>query len=74
MYQVDWVQLIPVFSDVLIGISAVTGAIVVIIGLRSWSREYIGRIEYDLSRRILNAIYKVRNGIEIVRKGNTVDT
>lgn len=46
---------------------AVTGVIVAILGLRTWRRQLRGRTEYELARRLLRAVYTVRDELAYVR-------
>ena len=61
---IAWIS--PVRDIVLIGAAAV-GAIVSILGLRTWRKQLRGRTEYDLARRFLRAVYRVRDAIRGVR-------
>ena len=47
--------------------AAATGAIVAILGLRTWKAQLRGHTEYDLARRLLRSVFKVRDEIAGVR-------
>lgn len=64
-----WIQIISATKDVLVAAAAVTAAVVGILGLRSWRRELHGRAAYDQARRLMRAVYKVRNAVQFVRRG-----
>mgnify|MGYP006431591917 CR=1 FL=1 len=54
-------------KEVVITISAIIGSIVAIWGLKTWKAQIKGKTEYDLARRILKAVYKVRESINTIR-------
>ncbi len=43
-------------------------AVVAILGLKAWRAQLKGKTEYDLARRLLIAVYKIRNAIYTVRQ------
>ena len=45
----------------------ITGAVVAVKGLGTWQRQLKGQSEYDLSRRLLVALFKIRDAINGVR-------
>ncbi len=47
--------------------AAITGAVVAVKGLGTWQRQLKGQSEYELSRRILVALFKYRDAITGVR-------
>lgn len=53
--------------DVATIIAALTASVVATIGLSSWKKQLRGRADYDLARRYLRAIYKIRDAIKYVR-------
>jgi hypothetical protein len=57
----------PIIKDIIITCAAAIGAIVAILGLKTWRKELRGKTEYDLARNILRTTYRVRNAIQIVR-------
>lgn len=48
-------------------VAIVTGAIVAIVGVNTWKKELAGKVEYELARRYLKSVYKVREAIKFVR-------
>lgn len=54
-------------KDIVTGLSAVTAATVAVIGLKTWARQLRGKTEYDLARRLLTQIYRVRQRIQALR-------
>lgn len=60
----DWVK---TFTDVVVAIAAGCGAFTAWRGLDTWREELQGRHEYDLARRILTALYRVREAIRAAR-------
>lgn len=54
-------------KDLLTAVAAITATFVAIMGLNAWKRQLKGREEYDLARRYLRAIYKVRDSLRVVR-------
>jgi hypothetical protein len=54
-------------KDAITGLAAITATVIAIIGLRSWKKQLKGRTEYDLARRLLKAVYRVRDEIEALR-------
>jgi hypothetical protein len=49
------------------GLAALTAAYVAAQGLRAWRVQLHGKTEYDLARRLLRAVFKVRDQIAYVR-------
>lgn len=54
-------------KDVLLGAAAAATAIFAYLGLSAWRKELKGRSEYDLAKRVLKAVYRVREAFKIVR-------
>ncbi len=54
-------------SDQVVAIAAASTAVFVYIGLRTWRHELKGRSEYELSKKVLKAVYKVRDAFYHVR-------
>lgn len=63
----DWLVFLKGLKEIVITLTAITGAIVAIWGLRTWKAQIKGKTEYDLARRLLKAIYEVRESIRIIR-------
>ena len=62
-----FVKYFPIIKDTLITFVAVGGFFIALFGLKTWRKELKGKAEYDLARRILKAVYKIRNSIRNVR-------
>jgi hypothetical protein len=58
---------ILLLKDVVTILSASTVAIVAVLGLRTWKNQLRGKTEYELARRLLKAVYRVRSTIGMVR-------
>lgn len=59
--------LVEGLASIATAIAAVIGVGIAWKGLRSWRDEVRGRAKYDVARRVLRAVYEVRNGIAVVR-------
>jgi len=59
-----WFEAIP---KVATGIAALVGAWVALQGLRAWRVQLHGKTEYDLARRVLRGVFRVRDQIAYVR-------
>ena len=58
---------LSIIKDIVTIIATIIGSCVAIYGLISWRKQLKGRTEYDLARRVLKAVYKVREAIQSVR-------
>lgn len=58
---------LPIIKDIILCITAITGAWVAIRGLNAWKRQLSGKAEYELAQRLLKATYKLRESIRVVR-------
>ena len=58
---------LSVVSQLILTVSAVTGAVVAVAGLTTWRKQLRGRTEYDLARKLLRAVLQVRDEIRFVR-------
>jgi hypothetical protein len=54
-------------KDLVIALAAAVGAGVGVLGLKAWRRQLKGNTEYELARRLLRAVYRVRNALQNVR-------
>lgn len=54
-------------KDIVLTIAAIIGAYVALRGLNTWNRQLKGGVEYDLTRRLLKATYRLREAIKGVR-------
>lgn len=59
--------MLELIQSLILTSAAVVGAVVAVIGLRTWRVQLKGRTEYDLSRRLLRAAYFVRDELAYVR-------
>lgn len=59
--------LVEGLASIATAIAAVVGVGIAWKGLRSWRDEVRGRAKYDVARRVLRAVYEIRNGIAVVR-------
>ena len=55
------------FTNILQSISVIIAAIVVIIGVNAWRREYIGKRNVDLAEEVLALFYEARDVIRSIR-------
>lgn len=44
-----------------------TGAIIAVIGVNAWKQQLKGKTDYELARRYLRSVYKVRDALKYVR-------
>ena len=58
---------IPIIKDVVTILTLIVGAYVALTGLSTWREQLIMQTEYNLARRVLTTIYKLRNAIEKAR-------
>ena len=63
----DFVKFFQIMKDVILTFAAVVGALVAFFGLKTWQKQLKGRTEYELARRLLRAVYKVRDSVHMVR-------
>ncbi len=62
-----WQSYLAVIKDIITAIAALTGIIIAILGLWTWKRQLRIKTEYELARRLLRAVYMVRESIRSVR-------
>lgn len=48
-------------------LAALTGAVVAVIGLTAWKKQLKGKTDYELARRYLRSVYKIRDALKYVR-------
>jgi hypothetical protein len=63
-----FIQYITSVKDIILAIAAATGAIVGVLGLKTWRHELHGKIEYELARRLIKACYNFRDAFALVRR------
>jgi len=54
-------------KDTITIIATLTATTIAIMGLRTWRKQLRGKTEYELARRLLRSVYKVRDAIHIAR-------
>jgi len=67
MCFVSVAQVAAAANNGLTGIAAIIAAVVAWKGLQTWKRQLLGNANYDLSRRLLRATYRLREAIRWVR-------
>ena len=60
-------EYVSLVKDIVTTLSAVTVAGIAILGLQTWKKQLKGKTEYELARRLLRTVYKVRDAIRLVR-------
>src|SRR5215212_10812739 len=63
----EWQSYLSFIKDLVTVFATVIGGGIAIYGLVAWKRQLRGRTEYELARRVLRAVYKVRDAIQGVR-------
>lgn len=63
----EWQIYLSFIKDLVTVFATVIGGCIAIYGLVAWKRQLKGKTEYELARRILRAVYKVRDAIKGVR-------
>jgi len=56
-----------IIKDIIVAIAAAVTAYAAISGLTLWRKQVAAKIEYELARSLLNSLYRLRDGIRIVR-------
>lgn len=60
--------------DIIVGISALTVAIVAILGLRTWRKELTGQAKFDLARNVMFLGFKMKANFKSARNPFTYST
>jgi len=63
----DWSSLIQDARNVIMGVSAIFACFIAFSGLSAWKREHVGKAEYELARRWLREVYRVRDAFVDLR-------
>jgi hypothetical protein len=63
----NWPTVLWTLREIAVPIAALVGAWIAWQGLDTWRRELKGKAEYELARRILRCLYKMRDGIRDLR-------
>ena len=64
---VDWVATAAFWKEIVVAGAAVAAACIAYLGLAAWKKQLHGRSGYELARRLLRAVYSVRDRIVRVR-------
>jgi len=67
MFQQWFVEFISVISDMFVGISALTVAVLGIVGLYQWKRELTGKIKIDVARAMAKKALQFRDEAKSTR-------
>lgn len=65
--QTSWQIYASIAKDIITAGAAITAAVVAVKGLRAWKKQLRGKTDYELARRCLKAVYRVRDAIRMVR-------
>jgi hypothetical protein len=56
-------EVLALAAQVIVAVSAAVGAVAAFRGVSAWRRELHGRTQYDLARRVMAGVYRVRERI-----------
>jgi len=61
--------LVPIsaIKDIIVAVAAIVTAFTALRGLKKWQDELRGKTEYEVARRVIKALYKVKDGFNAVR-------
>lgn len=65
----DWISLV---TNLLVGVAALTGTYVALVGLRSWRDQLRAQRDYEVSRRLVWAAVKLKDVVVQARFGNFI--
>lgn len=60
-------EIITLIKDILLGLAAITTASVAVYGVRNWSRELMGKAEFETARNLMRATYRLRDELAACR-------
>lgn len=60
-------EILTAVKEIVVTSAAATGAIVALLGLRSWREQHRGKANHELARRLLRSGYRVRDALRWVR-------
>ena len=60
-------EIVSLIKDISSIISGTILIVIAIMGLQTWKRQLKGNTEYELARRFLSAVYKIRDAISYIR-------
>jgi hypothetical protein len=58
---------IGLIKDIVLLVTGIIASLVALIGLNTWKKHLKGKVEYDLSRKLLTKTYRLRDLISFVR-------
>lgn len=56
-----------VVTDAVVAVAAAVGSVVAVMGLFTWRQQLRGRTEWELARRLLRQVYRLRSAFSMVR-------
>ena len=59
-----WIEIV---KDLVVALSAVTTVAIAVIGLNIWKRQLTSKTKFEIARKFLESIYKVRDALEDLR-------
>ncbi|HFQ5448000.1 TPA: hypothetical protein ACGUXV_004392, partial [Vibrio vulnificus] len=65
--SLDTTEIISSISDILVAMSTFGTFGVALYGVRSWSRELKGKANFEISRKLLEAVYRYRDSVQGAR-------
>jgi hypothetical protein len=60
-------EIVSLIKDILSIFSGIILTIIAFLGLQAWKKQLKGNTEYNLARRFLRSVYKIRNAIDYIR-------
>ncbi len=67
IYQSNPIDWFSIIKDIILLVVAIIGAFAAIVGLKTWRKQLKGNTEYELSRRLLKAVFHARDQIKYIR-------
>ena len=65
-------SLSTIVRDIIMSLAAIATAIAALWGLNTWRRELHGKVEFDLARRILTSLNRIRTAVSRIRLGSVL--
>ena len=62
-----WSETLSIVQGIVVSCAAITGSIVAVRGLSTWKKQTKGHADYELARRILISLFRLRDAIDAVR-------
>ncbi|MHA2429285.1 MAG: hypothetical protein ACXADB_14780 [Candidatus Hermodarchaeia archaeon] len=66
--------MISMLSDSITALAALAAVVIAYFGLQTWREQLKGKTEYELARRFLRAVYRVRDALALVRNNELPET